>query len=146
MEAQNYTITGLKAMRENLVSQRSPAENSWCRRAHPAENSWSRRAHPAENSWCRRAHPAENSWCRRAHPAENSWSRRAHPAKSAILTSLGSHQQKPRPQGKACKQTRQGLQADKTILSWRMRIQVLILQTGHAASFYAFSPPADHSC
>jgi hypothetical protein len=30
---------GLKAVRENLVSQRSPAENSWYRRAHPAENS-----------------------------------------------------------------------------------------------------------
>lgn len=26
MEAQNYTITGLRAVRENLVSQRSPAE------------------------------------------------------------------------------------------------------------------------
>ncbi|OKP10393.1 hypothetical protein PENSUB_4182 [Penicillium subrubescens] len=26
MEAQDYTITGLKAVRENLVSQRSPAE------------------------------------------------------------------------------------------------------------------------
>jgi hypothetical protein len=44
------------------------------------------------------------------------------------------------------KTSRQGLQADKTMLSWRMRIQVLILQTGHASSFYAFSPPPDHSC
>jgi hypothetical protein len=26
MEAQDYTITGLRAVRENLVSQRSPAE------------------------------------------------------------------------------------------------------------------------
>jgi hypothetical protein len=43
------------------------------------------------------------------------------------------------------KTSRQGLQADKAMLSWRMRIQVLILQTGHAASFYAFSPPPDHS-
>jgi hypothetical protein len=26
MEAQDYTVTGLRAVRENLVSQRSPAE------------------------------------------------------------------------------------------------------------------------
>jgi hypothetical protein len=40
-----------------------------------------------------------------------------------------------------------GLQADnKTMPSWRMRIQVLIFQTGHAVSFYAFSPPPDYSC
>jgi hypothetical protein len=45
------------------------------------------------------------------------------------------------------KTSSQGLQADnKTISPSRIRIQVLIFQTGHTASFYAFSSPADYSC